>query len=76
MQPEGGEEGTLSNPTLSRPTLWKRTGDNVLHPYTVVAVSSNNSYVKVLLVVLVPDHNGGLPKQTNACILITHMVYL
>ncbi len=24
----------------------------------------------------VPDHNGGRPMEVNACILITHMVYL
>ncbi len=24
----------------------------------------------------VPDHDRGRPKKTNACILITHMVYL
>jgi hypothetical protein len=26
--------------------------------------------------VLVPDHDGGRPMEVNACILITHMVYL
>jgi hypothetical protein len=25
---------------------------------------------------LVPDHDGGRPIEVNACILITHMVYL
>jgi hypothetical protein len=24
----------------------------------------------------VPDHDGGWPMEVNACILITHMVYL
>ncbi len=24
----------------------------------------------------VPDHDGGRPMEVNACILITHMVYL
>ncbi len=24
----------------------------------------------------VPDHDGGRPTEVNACILITHMVYL
>ncbi len=28
------------------------------------------------LIVIVPDHNGGRPIEVNACILITHMVYL
>ncbi len=27
-------------------------------------------------VVIVPDHDGGRPIEVNACILITHMVYL
>jgi hypothetical protein len=26
--------------------------------------------------VTVPDHDGGRPMEVNACILITHMVYL
>jgi hypothetical protein len=26
--------------------------------------------------ILVPDHDGGRPIKVNACILITHMVYL
>jgi hypothetical protein len=26
--------------------------------------------------VIVPDHDGGRPMEVNACILITHMVYL
>jgi hypothetical protein len=26
--------------------------------------------------VTVPDHDGGWPMEVNACILITHMVYL
>jgi hypothetical protein len=26
--------------------------------------------------VFVPDHDGGRPMEVNACILITHMVYL
>jgi hypothetical protein len=25
---------------------------------------------------IVPDHDGGRPMEVNACILITHMVYL
>jgi hypothetical protein len=25
---------------------------------------------------IVPDHDGGRPIEVNACILITHMVYL
>ncbi len=25
---------------------------------------------------VVPDHDGGRPMEVNACILITHMVYL
>ncbi len=29
-----------------------------------------------VLVWLVPDHDGGRPMEVNACILITHMVYL
>ncbi len=29
-----------------------------------------------LLCVSVPDHDGGRPMEVNACILITHMVYL
>jgi hypothetical protein len=27
-------------------------------------------------VIRVPDHDGGRPMEVNACILITHMVYL
>jgi hypothetical protein len=26
--------------------------------------------------IIVPDHDGGRPTEVNACILITHMVYL
>jgi hypothetical protein len=26
--------------------------------------------------ITVPDHDGGRPMEVNACILITHMVYL
>jgi hypothetical protein len=29
-----------------------------------------------LCIVVVPDHNGGRPMEVNACILITHRVYL
>jgi hypothetical protein len=28
------------------------------------------------ITVVVPDHDGGRPIEVNACILITHMVYL
>ncbi len=28
------------------------------------------------LCIIVPDHDGGRPMEVNACILITHMVYL
>ncbi len=34
------------------------------------------SCVDVSPIVLVPDHDGGRPMEVNACILITHMVYL
>jgi hypothetical protein len=30
----------------------------------------------IFLAGTVPDHNGGRPMEVNACILITHMVYL
>ncbi len=33
-------------------------------------------FVYCLLIVPVPDHDGGRPMEVNACILITHMVYL
>jgi hypothetical protein len=36
-----------------------------------LAVQPNNVHT-----VLVPDHDGGRPIEVNACILITHMVYL
>jgi hypothetical protein len=29
-----------------------------------------------LSLISVPDHDGGRPIEVNACILITHMVYL
>jgi hypothetical protein len=29
-----------------------------------------------MTIVIVPDHDGGRPMEVNACILITHMVYL
>jgi hypothetical protein len=29
-----------------------------------------------VLKIVVPDHDGGRPMEVNACILITHMVYL
>ncbi len=34
------------------------------------------SQFKARLGGIVPDHDGGRPIEVNACILITHMVYL
>jgi hypothetical protein len=36
--------------------------------------SDHNYVLKVISIV--PDHDGGRPTEVNACILITHMVYL
>jgi hypothetical protein len=35
-----------------------------------------NGQVTFITVLIVPNHNGGQPMEVNACILITHMVYL
>jgi hypothetical protein len=32
--------------------------------------------VMTSMAMIVPDHDGGRPIEVNACILITHMVYL
>jgi hypothetical protein len=45
------------------------------HPGFTHLFSAMNA-IWVVLDISVPDHDGGRPKQTNACILITHMVYL
>jgi hypothetical protein len=41
-------------------------------------VEKKQYLVKLLFkgTVAVPDHDGGRPMEVNACILITHMVYL
>ncbi len=45
----------------------------------VVPLPCYDHAVAVILMVNVPDHDGGRPIEVNACmysILITHMVYL
>ncbi len=43
-----------------------------LRQFAIVSLSTNFLY----LFFIVPDHDGGRPMEVNACILITHMVYL
>jgi hypothetical protein len=39
-------------------------------------VTGSGTRRSVLYRISVPDHDGGRPIEVNACILITHMVYL
>ncbi len=41
-----------------------------------VGLIHEKTEVKNLVRLSVPDHDGGRPMEVNACILITHMVYL
>ncbi len=66
----------------SPPTPKKRT----LTPYDAVTKFTSMLLKKITtglilssfltLEFTVPDHDGGRPMEVNACILITHMVYL
>jgi hypothetical protein len=40
----------------------------------IVQLAADN--LSSLSLIIVPDHDGGRPMEVNACILITHMVYL
>ncbi len=49
--------------------------------FIFTAISSLKEYIKTVngrysIYLSVPDHNEGRPIEVNACILITHMVYL
>jgi hypothetical protein len=39
-------------------------------------ISLSVPWIRLSPELLVPDHDGGRPIEVNACILITHMVYL
>ncbi len=45
--------------------------DEKMHSFKLLGM-----YLDEHLTVSVPDHDGGRPMEVNACILITHMVYL
>ncbi len=45
-------------------------------PRHLGALQGTSDRIYVQYTVHVPDHDGGRPIEVNACILITHMVYL
>ncbi len=49
-----------------------------LHHFVHVGegLKRDDMYVVMEMFICVPDHDGGRPIEVNACILITHMVYL
>ncbi len=47
-----------------------------MQPYKFSSNSIFLYFLKQVMVLIVPDHVGGRPIEVNACILITHMVYL
>jgi hypothetical protein len=59
----------MKRPSLERPS-------NILTPTECLPHGTSTQCNVLGLTMSVPDHDGGRPMEVNACILITHMVYL